>query len=86
MKSFKHPPDIRMIVDADHHHILDMKFEDVRDGFLYVVQQKTAKASDAAWIRFRVTPGLQAVISRYRDNVASPYLVAGPPKADAGAD
>lgn len=32
-------------------------------------------ASDAAWIRFRVTPELQAVISRCRDNVASPYLV-----------
>ena len=52
-----------------------MRFDGVRDGYLYLVQKKTAKASDAAWIRFRVTPELQAVISRCRDNIASPYLV-----------
>lgn len=55
--------------------ILAMKFEDVKDGYLYVVQQKTSKASDAAWIRFRVTPELQRVISHCRDNVVSPFLV-----------
>ncbi|WLG53835.1 phage integrase Arm DNA-binding domain-containing protein [Pseudomonas sp. FP1742] len=43
--------------------------------YLYVVQQKTTKASDAAWIRFKVTEELQAVISRCRDDIASPYLV-----------
>lgn len=46
-----------------------MRFDDVRDGYLYVVQQKTAKASDAAWIRFALTPQLKAVISRCRGNV-----------------
>ncbi|WP_053275552.1 tyrosine-type recombinase/integrase [Pseudomonas syringae] len=67
--------DLALITAQRRTDILDMKFEDVREGFLYVIQQKTAKASDAAWIRFRVTPELQAVISRCRDNVASPYLV-----------
>jgi len=71
----KNAIDLALITAQRRTDILDMKFEDVRDGFLYVVQQKTAKASDAAWIRFRVTPELQAVISRCRDNVASPYLV-----------
>lgn len=52
-----------------------MRFDGVRGGFLYVVQQKTAKASDAAWIRFRVTDELQAVISRCRDDIVSPYLI-----------
>ncbi len=28
--------------------VRNMKFEDVQEGFLYVVQQKTSKASDAA--------------------------------------
>lgn len=37
--------------------------------------RKLAKGSDAAWIRFRVTPELQAVISRCRDDTTSPYLV-----------
>lgn len=43
--------------------IVAMRFDDARDGYLYVVQQKTAKASDATWIRFAVTPQLQAVLS-----------------------
>jgi hypothetical protein len=49
--------------------------------FLYLVQKKTAKASDAAWIRFRVKPELQAVIRRCRDDTASPYLVHRKPIA-----
>jgi hypothetical protein len=57
-----------------------MKFEDVRDGFLYVVRNKTANATDAAWIRFRVTPELQAVLSQCRDNIVSPYLVHRKPQ------
>lgn len=32
-------------------------------------------ADDAAWIRFKVTEELQAVISRCRDDVVSPYLI-----------
>lgn len=71
----KNAIDLALITAQRRTDILDMKFEDVRDGHLYVVQQKTAKASDAAWIRFVVTPELQGVISRCRDNVASPYLV-----------
>ncbi len=55
--------------------ILNMRFDGVREGFLYVVQQKTAKASDAAWIRFKVTEELQTVISRCRDDIVSPYLI-----------
>lgn len=67
--------DLALITAQRRTDILAMKFEDVRDGYLYVVQQKTAKASDAAWIRFKVTPELQAVISHCRDNVPSPYLI-----------
>jgi integrase len=67
--------DLALITAQRRTDILDMRFDGVREGFLYVVQKKTAKASDAAWIRFRVTPELQAVISRCRDDVVSPYLV-----------
>lgn len=67
--------DLALITAQRRTDILAMKFEDVRDGYLYVVQQKTAKASDAAWIRLRVTPELQTVIGRCRDNVPSPYLI-----------
>ena len=67
--------DLALITAHRRTDILDMRFDRVREGHLYVVQKKTAKASDAAWIRFRVTAELQAVISRCRDDVVSPYLV-----------
>ncbi|WP_445572169.1 tyrosine-type recombinase/integrase [Pseudomonas sp. E102] len=67
--------DLALITAQRRTDILNMRFDGVREGFLYVVQQKTAKASDAAWIRFKVTEELQAVISRCRDDIASPYLV-----------
>ena len=59
---------------------LHMRFDGVQEGYLYVVQQKTAKASDAAWIRFKVTEELQAVISRFRDDIVSPYLILRRPE------
>jgi integrase len=67
--------DLALITAQRRTDILNMRFDGVREGFLYVVQQKTAKASDAAWIRFKVTEELQAVISRCRDDIVSPYLV-----------
>lgn len=67
--------DIALITGQRRSDVLKMQFSDVRDGYLYVIQQKTSKASDAAWIRFAVTPQLAAVIARCRDNVPSPYLI-----------
>lgn len=67
--------DLALITAQRRTDILNMRFDGVREGFLYVVQQKTAKASDAAWIRFKVTEELQAVISRCRDDIVSPYLI-----------
>lgn len=40
--------DLAMITAQRQTDILDMRFDGVRDGFLYVVQKKSAKASDAA--------------------------------------
>ena len=67
--------DLALITAQRRTDILNMRFDGIREGFLYVVQQKTAKASDAAWIRFKVTDELQAVISRCRDDIVSPYLI-----------
>ncbi|TFH81870.1 tyrosine-type recombinase/integrase [Pseudomonas kribbensis] len=71
----KNAIDLALITAQRRTDILNMRFDGVREGFLYVVQQKTAKASDAAWIRFKVTEELQAVISRCRDDIVSPYLI-----------
>lgn len=72
--------DLALITAQRRTDILSMRFDDIRDGFLYVVQKKTSKASDTAWIRFRVTPQLQEVISNCRDNIASPYLIHRKPE------
>jgi integrase len=76
--------DLALITAQRRNDILDMKFDGAKDGFLYVIQGKTSKASDAAWIRFKVTPELQAVISRCRDNIASPYLIHRKPTRMTG--
>ncbi|MGY3302766.1 hypothetical protein ACVK1X_002054 [Pseudomonas sp. PvR086] len=66
---------LTLIIAQRNTDILDMRFDGVREGYLYLVQKKTAKPSDAVWIRFRVTLELQAVISRCRDDTASPHLM-----------
>ncbi len=72
--------DLALITAQRRGDILAMKFDDVRDGHLYVIQQKTARASDAAWISFRLTPQLQTIVDRCRDNVLSPFLIHRQPE------
>lgn len=72
--------DLALITAQRRSDILDMRFDGVRDEFLYLVQKKTAMASDTAWTRFKVTDELQAVITRCRDNVASPFLIHRKPQ------
>lgn len=71
----KNAIDLALVTAQRRGDILDMKFEDIKDGFLYVVQHKTERASDAGWIRFELTPQLKEVINRCRDNIPSPFLI-----------
>lgn len=72
--------DLALITAQRRSDILDMRFDGAKDGYLHVIQQKTSKTSDAAWIRFTVTPQLQAVIARCRDNIPSPFLIHKKPE------
>lgn len=67
--------DIALITTQRRDDILAMKFDDVRDGYLYVVQKKTKRSSDAGYLRMKVTAQLQGIINRCRDNVPSPFLI-----------
>jgi enterobacteria phage integrase len=71
----KNAIDIALLTAQRREDVLNMKFEDVHDGALHVVQQKTKRKTDAAWIRITVTPELRQLIARCRDSVPSPYLV-----------
>lgn len=57
------------------HDIAAMQFRHIKDGYLYVVQHKTEKHGEAAHLRIKVTPQLQAVISECRDRIFSRYLI-----------
>lgn len=55
--------------------ICHMRFDQVKDGSLYVVREKT-KDHDWSRLQIGITPQLQTVIQRARQSgIASPYLV-----------
>jgi len=43
--------------------------------FLYVIQQKTKKHGNAAFLKIEVNPELKQLITQCRDDIASPYLI-----------
>ncbi len=56
-----------------------MRFDDVKDGALYVVQGKTQKY-DTGYLKIELGSELSSVIKRCRDDIASPYLVHREPE------
>ncbi|MHB8425149.1 MAG: tyrosine-type recombinase/integrase [Gammaproteobacteria bacterium] len=54
--------------------ICAMRFEDIREGYLYVVPRKTETTS-YVHMKMRLENELQALVERCRDGLASPYLV-----------
>lgn len=71
----KNAIDLALITAQRREEIVSIKFDDIKDGYLYVVQQKTSKHSDAGWIRFKITSQLEQVIKNCRDNIPSPFLI-----------
>lgn len=56
-----------------------MKFDDVRDGALFVIQHKTQK-HDTGYLKIELGKELEALIKRCRDDIASPYLIHRKPE------
>lgn len=71
--------DLALITLQRREDITLMKFEDVREGYLYIVQGKTKK-HDTGYLKIKVGTELDKLIKRCRDNVASPYLVHREPE------
>lgn len=55
--------------------ICNMRHTDYRDGFLYVIRDKTSGDSDMAFIKIELTPQLKEIRERSKDDYVSPYLV-----------
>mgnify|MGYP003700332197 FL=1 len=66
--------DLALITLQRRGDVSRMKFENIRDDKLYVVQEKTEKY-DTGYLAIAIGPKLKAVIKRCRDDLASPYLV-----------
>ena len=71
----KNAIDLALIISQRRCDILNMKFEDIHDGYLYIAQAKTKKYSDAAWLKFKVTPELMEIIERCKDGIDSPFVI-----------
>lgn len=77
--------DLALVTAQRRWDICDLRFTDVRDGYIHVIQHKTERSSDAGYLRIRLTPQRQAVISRCRDNVPSPFLIHRRPQRTSQA-
>jgi len=71
--------DLALITLQRRNDIASLKFDDVRDGKLYVVQGKTEKY-DTGYLAISVGPALTEIIKRCRDDIASPYMVHRKPE------
>lgn len=76
----KNAIDLALVTAQRRGDILAMRFKDVEDGYLHVIQHKTKKASDAGYLRICVTPQRKAVIDRCRDNIPSPFMIHRKPE------
>lgn len=66
--------DLALITLQRREDITLLKFDQIRDRYLYVIQQKTRK-HDTGYLKIAIGPSLEKIISRCRDDIASPFLV-----------
>lgn len=71
--------DLSLITLQRREDVSLMRFDDVKDGALYVVQGKTKKY-DTGYLKIDIGAELDALIKRCRDNIASPFLVHREPE------
>jgi hypothetical protein len=67
--------DLTILILQRRSDLCDVKFSDIKDGHLKLIQKKSRR-HDSAYIEIEVTPELAKVIQRCKaDNVLSPYLI-----------
>lgn len=67
--------EMALVTLQGRHEVLHMKYEEVKDGYIYVVRQKTSK-NEWSRLRIKVTPVHQELIDRSRqDAIASPFVI-----------
>ncbi|CAM4295751.1 phage integrase Arm DNA-binding domain-containing protein [Acinetobacter pragensis] len=84
----KNAIDLAMLTTQRRIDIINMKWSDIRDGYLHVAQEKTTDDPEdefellegAGYVRIKINDELQQVLDRCMDNVLSPYIIHRVPK------
>jgi len=66
--------DLSLVTLLRREDVVSLKFSDVRDGFLWVVPQKT-EGSTLVKLKIRIGDELSTLLAQARDTVLSPYVV-----------
>lgn len=74
--------DLAIITLQGRNEIVKARFDDVKDGHIHFIRQKTEGKTEKAFIRLPVTPKLEEIIKRCRarDQFVSPFLIARKPE------
>lgn len=71
----KNAMDLALLTTQRREDIVNLKFSDIKDGYLFVIQNKTKKHGQAAYLKIKMGPSLCQVIERCRDDTVSPFLI-----------
>lgn len=66
--------DLSLLTLLRREDVVSARFGDVREGALWIVPSKT-EGSTLVRLKITLTPALEALVARCRDDVASPFLV-----------
>ena len=66
--------ELAIVTLQGRYEVCHMRYDDIQDGQLYVVREKTKK-NEWGYLRIPVSPALEDIIRRSRDEVVSPFLV-----------
>lgn len=84
----KNAIDLAMLTTQRRIDIINMKWSDIKDGYLHVAQEKTTDDPEdefellegAGYVRIKINAELQKVLDRCRDNILSPFIIHRVPK------
>ncbi|WP_404436593.1 phage integrase Arm DNA-binding domain-containing protein [Stutzerimonas chloritidismutans] len=71
----KNAIDLALVISQRRCDLLNLRFDGIKDGYMYLIQQKTGDQTDSAWLKLEITPAFQKVIDQCRDDVDSPFLI-----------
>lgn len=72
---FRNAMDLGLHTLQRREDLVNLKFSDIKGGYLYVIQSKTKKHGESANLKIKITPILESIISRCRDLIVSPYII-----------